>query len=440
VAYTPNPTWVENVSAITAAKAQKWDDGLVNQDGRLTALETGMGAVIYAEDYGAVGNGTTDDTVAIQSALNAAAAPVVRGGVGKVVQLKAKKYLTGPLTMTHSSTLQGVSRGATTLLLKANSTAACLTFGPHTNVATIRHLRIDGNKYNQTSTAAHGIEFPTSAANFDSTLDEYNDPRNSVDYVHIENTKGDGLRHRGRGANQISNLWCWLCDGNGVYAGGIDSYFTNIDVGVAGLDGFYISGADLTFTNTKAWYCGAVSTAGNAGSGYQIATFGGLKGSSMAAQDNARAGFYLKDCGNLTLSGIDADSNNTAGFGHAGIDLNNCYTANIFGFSWERNAADRQPTSAFQQYGVRVLNGSANNRITVNGGGNTLGILDPSSLLSGNSYTLRPVANTGQLHRVVHDGTSYAARPPGVAAGFVDWVGPTQPTAWLDGDTWTQTA
>lgn len=44
------------------------------------------------------------------------------------------------------------------------------------------------------------------------------------------------------------------------------------------------------------------------------------------------------------------------------------------------------------------------------------------------------------LHRVVHDGASYPARPAGVAGGLVDYVGPTEPLTWLDGDTWTQTA
>jgi hypothetical protein len=47
---------------------------------------------------------------------------------------------------------------------------------------------------------------------------------------------------------------------------------------------------------------------------------------------------------------------------------------------------------------------------------------------------------TTLLHRVVHNGTSYPARPAGVAAGYVDYVGPTQPTTWLAGDTWTNTA
>jgi hypothetical protein len=44
------------------------------------------------------------------------------------------------------------------------------------------------------------------------------------------------------------------------------------------------------------------------------------------------------------------------------------------------------------------------------------------------------------LRRVIHNGTSYPTRPVGVPAGLVEYVGPTQPTDWLDGDTWIQTS
>lgn len=44
------------------------------------------------------------------------------------------------------------------------------------------------------------------------------------------------------------------------------------------------------------------------------------------------------------------------------------------------------------------------------------------------------------LYRVIHNGTAYPPRPQGVPAGFVDYIGPTEPTDWLDGDTWTQTS
>lgn len=46
------------------------------------------------------------------------------------------------------------------------------------------------------------------------------------------------------------------------------------------------------------------------------------------------------------------------------------------------------------------------------------------------------------VYRLVHDGTSYPARPSSstVAAGYAEYVGPTTPTDALDGDTWIQRA
>lgn len=51
------------------------------------------------------------------------------------------------------------------------------------------------------------------------------------------------------------------------------------------------------------------------------------------------------------------------------------------------------------------------------------------------------------VNRVIYNYTSstYPVRPTGVAAGFVEWIGPVEPTGaaitgsgagWLDGDTW----
>lgn len=42
--------------------------------------------------------------------------------------------------------------------------------------------------------------------------------------------------------------------------------------------------------------------------------------------------------------------------------------------------------------------------------------------------------------RVTHNGSVYASRPAGVPAGMAEYVGPTEPTTWLTGDTWVSTA
>ena len=44
---------------------------------------------------------------------------------------------------------------------------------------------------------------------------------------------------------------------------------------------------------------------------------------------------------------------------------------------------------------------------------------------------------TAMVARVLHNGTSYPARPNFT---YVEWVGPTQPTGAVNGDTWVQTS
>lgn len=54
---------------------------------------------------------------------------------------------------------------------------------------------------------------------------------------------------------------------------------------------------------------------------------------------------------------------------------------------------------------------------------------------------LTQIGLNGQfVTRVTHDGTNYEARPADVPAGMAEYVGPTEPTSWLSGDTWVSTA
>lgn len=58
-----------------------------------------------------------------------------------------------------------------------------------------------------------------------------------------------------------------------------------------------------------------------------------------------------------------------------------------------------------------------------------------AAIVSGTMEQARLVPN---IVRVLHNGTTYPARPTGVT--YVEWVGPTQPTEQINGDTWVATA
>lgn len=140
---------------------------------------------VKAAPYNAKGDGSTDDTTAIQAAINAAAA-------GQVVYFPKGTYIVSS-TLTLSAAMGvmylGSAEDSTTIKMKtgANLQAVAATAGWLTNTATssanplhIRHLTFDGNTSGQTSGAGHGIVLQSYYTN--------------VDFCIFQNTRGDGLR------------------------------------------------------------------------------------------------------------------------------------------------------------------------------------------------------------------------------------------------------
>lgn len=68
--------------------------------------------------------------------------------------------------------------------------------------------------------------------------------------------------------------------------------------------------------------------------------------------------------------------------------------------------------------------------------------IDPATLLPSAAPEPAWVAEADAKYSVtlVHNGTSYPARPTGVPAGHVTYIGPTQPTTWLANDQWVNNA
>jgi hypothetical protein len=113
---------------------------------------------VSVKDFGAVGDGVTDDTVAIQAAINA-----VGSTNGGVIYFPTGVYLVSQGTIPNQSlylqnnvTIIGAGVGATLIKLAPNANSHVIT-GQNVNNIGIYNLAIDGDRANQILTV-HGIQ------------------------------------------------------------------------------------------------------------------------------------------------------------------------------------------------------------------------------------------------------------------------------------------
>ena len=163
---------------------------LENLENRLAPTASPINVITY----GATGNGTTDDTAAVQAAINAA-------GSGGVVYFPAGSYnLSSGLLVDNSGvTLEGAGMSASTLLAPLSTTANALDIGA-ANV-TITNLGINGRYTQQpapTGQGQEGIFLATGSVN------------DTISNCWIYNTVGSGVINVGGTAG--SNLTVQGCD------------------------------------------------------------------------------------------------------------------------------------------------------------------------------------------------------------------------------------
>jgi hypothetical protein len=306
-------------------------------------------------NYGAVGNGTTDDTAAIQDALDAAP-------VGGVVYLPAATYATSsPLTIPEAVTLtgdhgnvlsltdyssvikplstwaQGSAAGAGVILISADSEQA------------IRSLMIDGSDLEVT---ADGIQIYGAACDIE-----------LVD-LNISYVTGNGVSSASTSGNTVRALRVTVhrAAGIGISCNLTDSTWIDcISLGATN-QGWYLGNgnANSKLIGCRAEWSGTygfqISGSWNTGTGS-----GGFQMIGCSTDRNGRDGVYISAAGTspLLIAGLmcrrDGASDSTGEAGYAGLTVSGATVAVIVdGITVFPGVGDDGEAPDSPEYGVNV--------------------------------------------------------------------------------------
>jgi hypothetical protein len=352
-----------------------------------TWVRIGRSTVFDVRDYGALCDGTTDDTTAVAAAIAAAQAvstPLIKfqngsgtfqGGsstTGAGIVWIPALTLVSNVVGGHRVHITGPGWGAG-FYQKASSTGPVYANrrdgSVHAKYTGLQNLAIIGNKANQ-SAANHGVALYGEPSNvYNSVLDEDYDEAHHVTNCYVYNVKGDGLHMEGSGGNQILGLKIRNADGNGLYSFQ-DNDISNVDIGWSGLRGVFIDGDDCRLSTVKAWYSGQITAA--SGQGFYLTSDSGVM-TGCSAQDNTAQGLLLDGAFGWDIAGFMADSNSKGSAGtYAQIDVYSSNNNNVTATVRNRYNAGGPGTLALDVAGTTPTQ----NKITINPGVGVWGVTD----------------------------------------------------------------
>jgi len=274
---------------------------------------------VRAIQFGAKGDGSTDDTGAIQNAINAANT----AGGGPVYFPAGTYKISSALTLYNNITLAGDGR-AVTIIKQVTTTAHGLYWtGQNLQYVTVRDLQIQG---------------PGSGSGIGINLNNTGTGGNpNILGVHIENVYIYGFGGDGFAAEIL-----------------IVSQFDNVIVSTCGGDGFSLSGGVNTSVVMNA--CWAISCTD---SGFDLENLNYCTLNSCVSQSCA-TGFYLYSGEGVTLNscGDQGSINSFEVYGGTGITQVTCYTYKNAGISfWVTDSADNVTLIGCQE---QTPNGATN--------------------------------------------------------------------------------
>jgi hypothetical protein len=255
-------------------------------------------AVISVQSYGATGNGATDDTAAIQSAIAACAGkPAPYNGC--TLYFPAGVYMTTGLKLKSFVHIKGDGWGASVIQLMPNTAADVLSVPADTFNFSIYGLTLDGNSakggrgncFTTASTPASPTEW--------NTANKQTAPVNAQKFGHIEeamfsNCSGDGIHINPYNYMLFfDNFYAFNNGVYGIYTGGTNGGFTNFQIERNGTAGIHVANANNRFTSGEVIWNGA--------------------------SVNTEAAVYVSGARNI-ITAVEAEDNYTSGFSDSGVN------------------------------------------------------------------------------------------------------------------------
>lgn len=269
--------------------------------------------VISVVSYGATGNGSTDDTVAINSAMTACASRTFPFN-GCALYFPSGIYITSGITLQSYVHIVGDGWATSVILLKSATAADVLTIPVGTFNFSITGVTLDGNAANQTTggnclTAATTPVGPNSI----NTANKQTASSNGYKDGYIYGDMFSNCKQNGVYIN-LYNFELWFDDfyvyNNGVYGiyvQGTDDIFSNFVSEHNGTSGLHVANANNKFVNAKIIFNGFTNTTEGAifvSGSRNILT-------NIEAQDNYVSGFVDQGADNQFI-GCQADTNGYA--------------------------------------------------------------------------------------------------------------------------------
>lgn len=259
----------------------------------VTAPQAGPGSEYNVRHFGAQGDGVTDDTAAIQKAIDA----------GGVTFFPAGTYLTGTLEARLGTVLKGVTRSAyaypvpgtqsSTLKLKSGTNGHLLHGATGINNVQIHDLAFDGNKAGNTSGDIIHLD---DAAAQDTSWHLYD--------CYFDNAPHDGLYvGTGRQAVKVQRTWVMRAANNGIVMNGADMGLDTCLIGLSGSNGVYVGAWVSRLSDCDIWSSGASGVV--IASGIQMVSLIGC-----GIDRNSQQGLYLSGSATaVTVQGCHFHSN-----------------------------------------------------------------------------------------------------------------------------------